>query len=422
MSEIDNTPDGWHLARLDDVADIVMGQSPHGESVMDWDGTAYNRAGLPFIQGNSEFGIRHPNPVKWCLRPAKIADIGDLLISVRAPVGETNLADQRIAIGRGLAAIRFKAAEPTFGWHILNFTKGAFRRSAQGSTFDAIGSSQLRSLSFPLPPFAEQQVIATVLDAIDESIDTTEAATACIGQLRDSVLEELLTRGIPGMHSEWRVLPSLGTFPASWSVECLADVLTLNQPGAWGGDPTPDDPGVRVLRAADLTRDGRIDPGQVLCRRLSWIDRERRLMEEGDLILERSGGGPGRPVGRVALVAGLDPIYCSNFCQHLRVDKTRCNPRYIARALWHRYLRNITARLEHRTTGIRNLDYPGYLTFPLPLPSLGEQARIAMILDSIDNLIEQQRKSGDRLRLLRVSVSQSLFSGKTRVPQDVGRE
>ena len=111
-------------------------------------------------------------------------------------------------------------------------------------------------------------------------------------------------------------------------------------------------------------------------------------MRDGDLILERSGGGPGTPVGRVAIIDGFGPVYCNNFCQHLRVDASRCSPFYVARALWHRYLQGVTTRLQHQTTGIRNLDYAGYLAFPLLLPPLLEQQAIAAVLDSIDEAIE----------------------------------
>ena len=273
----------------------------------------------------------------------------------------------------------------------------------------------LRSLRMHLPPLAEQRAIAAVLDAIDEAIERTEAVISATERMRDALLHELLTRGVPGWHTEWRTVPGLGTVPADWEVVPLKEVLTLDQPGAWGDEPTPNDHGVRVLRAADLTRDGRVDPERAAWRRLSERDLERRLMQDGDIILERSGGGPGTPVGRVALIDGLGPVYCSNFCQHLRVDTARCKPNYAVRALWRRYLRGVTARLEHRTTGIRNLDYAGYLAFPLPLPSLAEQDTIAKALDSADGVLVQKREERDSMQTLKASATEALLTGCLRL-------
>ena len=179
-----------------------------------------------------------------------------------------------------------------------------------------------------------------------------------------------------------------GAIPDGWRRVPLKEVLELDQPGAWGDNPTAEESGVRVLRAADLTRDGRVNPANAAWRRLSGRDLERRLMRDGDLILERSGGGPGTPVGRVALIDGLGSVYCNNFCQQLRVDTTQCISKYAARALWYRYTQGITARLEHQTTGIRNLDYAAYLDLPILLPPLPEQRAIAAVLDSIDDAIE----------------------------------
>lgn len=95
-------PAGWRWVRLGDIADIIAGQSPPGET--------YRKKpeGLPFFQGKADFGLVHPSAATWCVAPIKIARIGDILISVRAPVGPTNIADQECCIGRGLAAIRPK--------------------------------------------------------------------------------------------------------------------------------------------------------------------------------------------------------------------------------------------------------------------------------------------------------------------------
>ena len=184
-----------------------MGQSPPGSTVSEWEGDSRVDTGLPFIQGNAEFGDISPQPAKWCGSPVKIAERGDILISVRAPVGAVNRAGERTAIGRGLAAIRFTSADSHFGWHIVIHAKHELDRVTQGSTFQAIGGNELRALSVFLPPRAEQRAIASVLDSIDEAIERTEAVIAAIERLRDAMLHELLTRGVPGGHSEWKEAP-----------------------------------------------------------------------------------------------------------------------------------------------------------------------------------------------------------------------
>ena len=116
---------------------------------------------------------------------------------------------------------------------------------------------------------------------------------------------------------------------------------------------------------------------------------------------------------------GSGPSTCNNFCQQLRVDGDRLDPRYALRALWHRYLSGVTARLEHQTTGIRNLDYDGYLAFPLALPPLPEQRAIADVLDSVDIAVERVRGQRTALESSRASTSDALLTGRARIPEEI---
>ena len=113
-----------------------------------------------------------------------------------------------------------------------------------------------------VPPLAAQRAIAAVLDSIDEAIERTEAVIAATERLRDALLHELLTRGVPGWHSKWKEVPGIGTIPACWEVAPLTGVLLFEQPGAWGDEPTKADPGVRVLRAARSNTGRPCPPGQ----------------------------------------------------------------------------------------------------------------------------------------------------------------
>ena len=160
---------GWAETTLSEIAEVNMGQSPPGSS--------YNSdgIGLPFMQGSAEFGEHNPTPVKWCSLPAKIAEVGDLLISVRAPVGDTNIANQRIAIGRGLATIRGGKESITEFLRLL-VQKNTAELIANSGTgmFSSITGKNLKEFKVLMPPLGEQKRIVDVVSSVDAYIDALQ--------------------------------------------------------------------------------------------------------------------------------------------------------------------------------------------------------------------------------------------------------
>ena len=137
-------PQAWEWSVIENVAQVVMGQSPSSEHC--------NKSGhgIAFFQGKADFGTRHPTPRNWCIKPKKFAESGDVLISVRAPVGPTNVADQRCCIGRGLAALRpFVGLDREFLLLALKALEIDLASKGYGTTFSAITKKQLVSYSFP---------------------------------------------------------------------------------------------------------------------------------------------------------------------------------------------------------------------------------------------------------------------------------
>mgnify|MGYP005871280621 CR=1 FL=1 len=136
MNEEETTPIGWVPATIHEVADTIFGQSPPSSS--------YNKEGngLPFFQGKAEFGAKHPIARSWCTEPTREAEAGDILLSVRAPVGPTNVADRHCAIGRGLAAIRpFIDTEYVRFWFLRS--EQVLAAKGTGTTFSAISKGVL---------------------------------------------------------------------------------------------------------------------------------------------------------------------------------------------------------------------------------------------------------------------------------------
>ena len=158
---------------LEELCLLIMGQSPSSDSYNS------NGKGLPFFQGKTEFGKVYPTAVKWCTSPKKNAQAGDILISVRAPVGPTNLAKEQCCIGRGLAAIRPipNKIDRDYLWLQLQYLERYLVEKGQGSTFEAIGINELKVLQIYAPDIAIQKRIATQLKAQLGEVETAHKAT-----------------------------------------------------------------------------------------------------------------------------------------------------------------------------------------------------------------------------------------------------
>ncbi|MCX6699092.1 MAG: restriction endonuclease subunit S [Methanomicrobiales archaeon] len=174
-------PEGWEWKRLDESANLIMGQSPPGES--------YNESGegTPFLQGNAEFGDTFPNHKKFTSLPSKISPKGSVLLSVRAPVGDINIADLDYCIGRGLASISLKKGENKYLFYLLKGLQNQFEDMGTGSTFKAITKSILSEIKIPLPPLPTQRQIVAIL----EQAETTKRLRAESDELTQRFLQSV---------------------------------------------------------------------------------------------------------------------------------------------------------------------------------------------------------------------------------------
>ena len=188
-TEIGKIPKDWKTEKLSSLATIIMGQSPPS--------TTYNKEGegLPFIQGKMEFGKMYPSPTTYTSRPLKIAEKGDVLMSVRAPVGDVNIAPYKLCIGRGLAAIRFnpKMANNLFYFYYLQSIKSRLESLGKGSTFKAITKKDLEELRIVYLPLNEQKGIANILLTIDNAIELYYREKERLLRLRRGLMSVLLT-------------------------------------------------------------------------------------------------------------------------------------------------------------------------------------------------------------------------------------
>lgn len=190
------------MARLASICYMNMGQSPDSASYNE------NGEGIPFFQGNADFGEVNPKVRVWCNAPLKIAHEGDILISVRAPIGALNIADTTCCIGRGLAALTINESvcEKKYLWYAIASKVDELNTKGTGSTFKAISKIILAELEIPLPQKMKQQEIAAILDKITDLISLRKQQIAKLDELVKARFIEMF--GDPNDEkSKWKKKP-----------------------------------------------------------------------------------------------------------------------------------------------------------------------------------------------------------------------
>jgi predicted GIY-YIG superfamily endonuclease len=194
-------PDQWEQVSMDEIATIIQGQSPPGHS--------YNEQcnGLPFFQGKAEFGELYPTIKKWCTLTKKEAYPGDILLSIRAPVGPTNLANVHCAIGRGLAAVRPMGDIPSkYLLYYLRYSSQKLAEQATGSTFKAISGKQLREYPIMVAPLPEQHRIVDKIEQLFAELDKGVAKLKKAREKLELYRQSLLKAAFEGRLTEkWRL-------------------------------------------------------------------------------------------------------------------------------------------------------------------------------------------------------------------------
>jgi len=212
----------WEKKRLGDLAMIIMGQSPKSEY--------YNNRGdgLPFFQGNRDFGELHPSPSTYCSLPSKIALPKDILMSVRAPVGALNLAAEECCIGRGLCAIRPNRSG-RFIFYLLKANIENIHAAESGAVFGAVNKADLNSLLLLIPSDEQtQDKIAAILSAYDDLIENNLRRIKILEEMAQSIYREWFVKFRFLGHQKIKMVDSaLGKIPEGWEVSTVNDHIAV---------------------------------------------------------------------------------------------------------------------------------------------------------------------------------------------------
>ena len=269
-------------------------------------------------------------------------------------------------------------------------------------------------LEFPLPPLQEQRAIAAVLDSIDETIERSEAVIAVTEGLRDALLHELLNRGVPGWHTQWKEVPGLGTMPAGWEVVKLGDVAEIN----------PRRPSLNITHETPVT----FLPMAAIAENCAGIlSREHRpyrevakgytYFEENEILFAKIT--PCLQNGKHTLATGLCRGFGFGTTEfHVMRAGARLDNRHLFRVLTQQHVIDSCVRSFRGTAGQQRVQPDNLKVIPVRVPPLPEQQAIATALDSVDEVIGDTRKETDMLKCLKESAAAALLTGRV---ADVGR-
>lgn len=361
---------------LGDVVTIIMGQSPSSDTYND-------KEGLPFFQGNADFGKEHPTVRVFCNSPIRIAEPNDILISVRAPIGAINIADRQCCIGRGLAAIRgANSVSNRFLYFFLTASKNTLISQGTGSTFKSIGKDALKNLQMPVFNLNEQERIVSELDLLAGIIDKQKQQLKELDTLAQSIFYDMF--GNPVENDK------------GWEKKQIGKICTSKKQIQRASKRFKDSD---IIRYIDISSIDNINNVMTSTTSYGFGDapsRAQQVVEIGDVLISLV-----RPnLNNVAMVSedGTDLVASSGFCV------LRANCEIVKEFLFYSVkMKCFTDYLMQRVSGanypaVREDDIMGY---NIILPPLELQESFAQKIQSI----ESQKQSINRS----LAESQKLF-------------
>lgn len=377
---------------LGDFCTVIMGQAPSGET--------YSLVeGIPLIAGAGDFSKGRIRPKKLTTRPTKLSQHGDIVLSIRASIGDKVWSDGEYCLGRGVAGLRPKAAlDSAFLWHWLDYAEPALRAKAKGATFLQVNRSDIADLPISLPAFAEQQRIAAILDKADELRAKRRQAIAHLDALTQSIFYSMF-----------------GDPSSAWAELTIEDLAAPHKGAIRTG------PFGSQLLTSEFTDDGVAVLGidNAVTNTFAWAQR-RYISEEkydqlrryrvwpGDLLITIMG-----TLGRCAIVPRDVPkaintkhLCCITLNQDLVVPEW-LHAYFLQSEIARSYLRQTT-----KGAIMGGLNMGIIKKMPVSVPPLELQQTFATRVAAVERLKETHRKHLAELDALFASLQSRAFKGE----------
>ncbi len=371
----------WPMVRLGDVCQLTMGQSPKSET--------YNgdSIGLPFFQGNTDFGKECPTARVWCKAPKKVALTGDILLSVRAPIGAVNTASCKCCIGRGIAALRPKsgALDVVYLKNLLRARRDALEALGTGSTFKAVTKKQLEDFLIPLPTVTCQNLLAKRFELIARLIEMRSHQLDMFGEIAKS-----------------RFIEMFGNDPAIERAQ-LKEICSLITDGTHQ-PPKFQAKGIPFLFV------GNVAGNELTYETSKYISQEdyealiaRTPIGIGDVLVSAVGS-----FGHPAIVKDKRPFCFQRHIAYFKPMRERVDSIFLHAALLtdesQRYMDKAAKGAAQRTITLKS-----FKELEIPLPSLALQREFAAFAESVDKSQVAIKREIEKLETLKKALMQEYF-------------
>ena len=289
----------WREVKLEEIIEIEMGQSPKSEF--------YNQTGegLPFLQGNRTFGDKYPYFDTYCTENKKIANTNDVIMSVRAPVGDLNIAQTKISLGRGVCAMRLKGEQNSnYLFYLMKHNIKEMINRESGTVFGSVNKKDILGLEVKITNNKfEQKAIAHILSTLDDKIEVNNQMNKTLENMAQAIFKQWFVDfefpnedGEPYKPSGGEMVESeLGLIPKGWGVEEIGNISDIQNGFAFKA-PEYVDEGVKVLRTLNIGNDGYFNNTDIVFLPQSYKSEkyEKYYFEEFDVALVMVGASIGK--------------------------------------------------------------------------------------------------------------------------------
>ena len=366
--------------KLEDIVDVTMGQSPKSEY--------YNTEGkgYPFLQGNRTFGFKYPTFDTYTTVMTKPAKAGDVIMSVRAPVGDLNITPVDMCLGRGVCSLRMKNGNQDFLFYMLKYYIPHLLKKESGTVFGSVNRNDINGLEVNIPEDAQvQKKIARYLEMIDDKIELNNEINNNLEQQAKAIFtNEFL---------------STKTLSNGWKQGSLIDIADyLNGLAMQKYRPSNDETGIPVLKIKEL-RQGCCDDNSELC---SPNIKNEYIVHDGDVIFSWSG-------------SLLVDFWCGGVCglnQHLFKVTSNSYDKWFYYAWTKHHLDRFIAVAADKATTMGHIKRDELAKAEVIIPSIEDYNRIGALLQPIYDLIISNRIENKKLAETRDSLLPKLMSGE----------